>query len=179
MSCSATALVIPEKISKRISSNTTVPSFWKKSPPRKGPVAATAPTKIPKADDAWPMSAGWWMRQSLKSEARNPKFETNANDQNANFEKLVHFRFFRRWSLLFYLTQLALNALWTWVFFAWRQGGWALVEIVVLGIMILITLSTFHRVRPLAGYLLVPYLVWVGFAGVLNAVLWRLNPELL
>jgi tryptophan-rich sensory protein len=84
-----------------------------------------------------------------------------------------------RRALLFYLAQLALNALWTWVFFAWRQGGWALVEIVVLGIMILITLATFHRVRPLAGYLLVPYLVWVGFAAVLNAVLWRLNPELL
>jgi tryptophan-rich sensory protein len=84
-----------------------------------------------------------------------------------------------RRALLFYLAQLALNALWTWVFFAWRQGGWALVEIVVLGIMILITLATFHRVRPLAGYLLVPYLVWVGFAAVLNAVLWRLNPKLL
>ena len=62
-----------------------------------------------------------------------------------------------RRALLFYLAQLALNALWTWVFFAWRQGGWALVEIAVLGIMILITLATFHRVRPLAGYLLVPY----------------------
>ena len=41
-----------------------------------------------------------------------------------------------RRALSFYLVQLALNALWTWVFFAWRQGGWALVEIVVLWIMI-------------------------------------------
>ena len=37
---------------------------------------------------------------------------------------------------LFYLAQLAMNALWTWVFFAWRQGGWALAEIVILGVMI-------------------------------------------
>ena len=84
-----------------------------------------------------------------------------------------------RRALLFYLAQLALNTLWTWVFFAWRQGGWALAEIVVLWIMILITLAAFYRVRPLAGFLLVPYLAWVGLAAVLNAVLWRLNPGLL
>ena len=48
-----------------------------------------------------------------------------------------------RRALSFYLLQLALNALWTWVFFAWRQGGWALAEIVVLWILILITLAAF------------------------------------
>ena len=84
-----------------------------------------------------------------------------------------------RRALSFYLVQLVLNTFWTWFFFAWRQGGWALAEIVVLWIMILITLAAFYRVRPLAGFLLVPYLAWVGFAAVLNAVLWRLNPGLL
>ena len=43
----------------------------------------------------------------------------------------------------------------------------------------MITMVTFHRIRPLAGFLLLPYLAWVSFAAVLNAVLWRLNPELL
>jgi len=84
-----------------------------------------------------------------------------------------------RKALWFYLVQLVVNTFWTWFFFAWRQGGWALAEIVVLWVLILLTIIAFYRVRPLAGVLLFPYLVWVGFAAVLNAVLWRLNPELL
>ena len=84
-----------------------------------------------------------------------------------------------RRALSFYLLQLALNALWTWVFFAWRLGGWALAEIIVLWVLILLTTIGFYRVRPIAGLLLVPYLAWVTFATVLNAVLWRMNPQLL
>lgn len=84
-----------------------------------------------------------------------------------------------RRALSFYLLQLALNALWTWVFFAWRLGGWALAEISVLWVLILLTSIGFYRVRPIAGLLLVPYLAWVTFATVLNAVLWRMNPPLL
>jgi tryptophan-rich sensory protein len=84
-----------------------------------------------------------------------------------------------RRALSLYLLQLALNALWTWVFFAWRLGGWALAEISVLWVLILLTTIGFYRVRPLAGLLLVPYLAWVTFATVLNAVLWRMNPQLL
>jgi translocator protein len=84
-----------------------------------------------------------------------------------------------RRALSFYLLQLALNALWTWVFFAWRLGGWALAEIGFLWVLILLTTIGFYRVRPLAGLLLVPYLAWVTFAAALNTVLWRMNPQLL
>jgi tryptophan-rich sensory protein len=84
-----------------------------------------------------------------------------------------------RRALSFYLLQLALNALWTWVFFSWRLGGWALAEISVLWVLIVLTMIGFYRVRPLAGLLLVPYLAWVTFATVLNAALWRMNPQLL
>jgi len=84
-----------------------------------------------------------------------------------------------RQALSVYLIQLALNALWTWVFFAWRQGGWALVEIVVLWLLILLTLIAFYRVRPIAGYLLLPYLAWVSFAAVLTAALGHLNSKVL
>ena len=84
-----------------------------------------------------------------------------------------------RRALSFYLLQLGLNALWTWVFFAWRLGGWALVEIGVLWVLILLTMIGFYRARPSAGLLLVPYLSWVTFAAALNAALWRLNPRLL
>jgi benzodiazapine receptor len=74
-----------------------------------------------------------------------------------------------------YACQLALNALWSWVFFSRHRVGWALIDIVALWAAILITLILFWKVRPIAGALLVPYLAWVSFAGFLNFELWRLN----
>ena len=82
-------------------------------------------------------------------------------------------------ALALYLIQLALNALWTWLFFRWRLGGWALIEIIVLWFILLLTLISFWRVRTMAGALLLPYLVWVSFAMALTAAVWRLNPGLL
>jgi tryptophan-rich sensory protein len=81
--------------------------------------------------------------------------------------------------LVLYVTQLAANALWSWLFFAWREGRWAFLEILVLWLLIVATLIAFWRVRALAGALLLPYLVWVTFASVLAYTVWRLNPELL
>ncbi len=75
--------------------------------------------------------------------------------------------------------QLVANALWTWLFFAWRQGALAFVEIVVLWLLIAATIVSFRRVRPLAAVLLLPYLAWVSFAACLAFAVWRLNPELL
>lgn len=85
----------------------------------------------------------------------------------------------RRGALSLFVAQLALNALWSWLFFAWRLGAWAFVEVVVLWLVIAATLVAFLRLRTLAGALLVPYLAWVTFASVLNWVLWRTNPDLL
>jgi|SRR5690554_5207828 len=82
-------------------------------------------------------------------------------------------------ALSLFLAQLALNALWTWLFFAWRLGGWAFAEIVVLWVLIVATLVSFWRVRPLAGALLIPYLLWVSFASALNYSVWQLNPLVL
>jgi len=78
-----------------------------------------------------------------------------------------------------FLAQLALNALWSWLFFAWRCGALSVVDIVLLWVLVAVTLVFFWRVRPLAGALLIPYLIWVGFATVLNHALWRLNPQIL
>lgn len=78
-----------------------------------------------------------------------------------------------------YLAQLAANALWTWLFFAWRQGALAFAEIVLLWALVAATMVAFWRIRPLAAVLLVPYLLWVGFASALAFALWRLNPALL
>ena len=78
--------------------------------------------------------------------------------------------------LRLYLVQLALNALWTPLFFGLRQPGLAFAEIVFLWLAIVLTARAFLRVRPLAGWLLAPYVVWVGFAATLNFAIWRLQP---
>ncbi len=78
-----------------------------------------------------------------------------------------------------FLVQLVVNALWSWLFFAWHRGALAFADIVLLGLLIIATLVSFWRVRPLAGVLLVPYLLWVGFAAALNFSVWQLNPQVL
>jgi len=82
-------------------------------------------------------------------------------------------------ALFLFLVQLAANALWTWLFFAWRLGAAAFIEIILLWILILCTLIAFWRIRPLAGYLLLPYLFWVSFAAALTFSIWQRNPQLL
>lgn len=84
-----------------------------------------------------------------------------------------------RAALGLFLLQLAVNALWSWLFFAWHQGAAAFIDIVALLALLVATLVSFWRIRPLAGALLVPYLLWVGFATALNYAVWRLNPQLL
>lgn len=84
-----------------------------------------------------------------------------------------------RLALALYGVQLALNALWSWIFFAWHSGALAVVEIAALWLAIAATVVAFWRIRPLAGALLVPYLAWVTFAAALTVALWRLNPGLL
>lgn len=85
----------------------------------------------------------------------------------------------QRWPLAVFACQLALNALWSWLFFAWKLGAAAFFEVLLLWLGIAVTLVLFWRVRRVAGLLLVPYLLWVSFAAILNFSLWRLNPELL
>jgi translocator protein len=80
-------------------------------------------------------------------------------------------------ALGFYFVQLILNAAWTPIFFGAHAMGWALVEISIMWIAILLTLLSFLRVQKTAGLLLVPYLAWVSFATFLNFTLWRLNPS--
>jgi tryptophan-rich sensory protein len=77
--------------------------------------------------------------------------------------------------LRWWLVQLALNAVWTPIFFGLKQPGWAFAEIVLLWLAILMTLRQFLAVERTAGWLLVPYLLWVSFASALNFAIWRLN----
>lgn len=71
--------------------------------------------------------------------------------------------------------QLALNALWSYLFFGAHRMGLAVVEIIVLWFAILVTALLFRRHSAPAAWLLVPYLLWVGFASSLTVTLWKLN----
>ena len=82
-----------------------------------------------------------------------------------------------RIAVLLFLLQLALNAAWPWVFFGLRRLDWAFLLIVAMVVAIVATIAAFYRVRRRAAFLLVPYLVWVAFAGALSFAVWRLNPQ--
>jgi translocator protein len=77
--------------------------------------------------------------------------------------------------LTLYGVQLALNALWSLLFFGLRSPGLALIDIAALWLAIAATTVAFWRVSPAAGGLFVPYVAWVSFASVLNHSIWVLN----
>jgi benzodiazapine receptor len=77
--------------------------------------------------------------------------------------------------LILFAVQLILNALWSYLFFGLHRIDLAFLDIVVLWILILVVLVLFWKENWLPGALLIPYLVWVGFAACLNFVLWQLN----
>lgn len=77
--------------------------------------------------------------------------------------------------LKLFAIQLVLNIAWSGLFFGWKSPGAAMIEIVVLWLAILATTFAFWGVRRVAGWLLVPYLIWVAYAASLNFAIWRLN----
>lgn len=81
----------------------------------------------------------------------------------------------KRAATILYGAQLALNALWSVLFFGRRAPLSALREIILLWVAIALTIAAFARISRLAALLLVPYLLWTTFAAVLNAAIWRLN----
>lgn len=85
----------------------------------------------------------------------------------------------RRLALTLFMVQLGANALWSWLFFAWRNGALAFAEVLVLLALIAATVAAFWRVRRLAGVLLLPYLAWVCLATALTWAVWQGNPQLL
>ena len=81
----------------------------------------------------------------------------------------------RKGPLVLFYVQLALNFAWSLLFFGLHSPALALIDIVAMWVAILLTLLAFWKVDRRAGWLLVPYLAWVSFAGVLNASIWWLN----
>jgi len=80
-----------------------------------------------------------------------------------------------RKALLIYGIQLILNFTWSFIFFYFQNIGLALIEISVLWIFIILMLIQFYKIKPLAAFINIPYLLWVSFATVLNAGYYLLN----
>lgn len=82
-------------------------------------------------------------------------------------------------ALTLFVAQLVINAGWSWAFFRLQAGGIAFAWIVVMIVFVVATMIAFARIRPLATWLLAPYLAWITFAAALNYALWQANPSLL
>lgn len=74
-----------------------------------------------------------------------------------------------------FIGQLALNTLWSIIFFGFHSPGWAFVDIILLWLAIVWTMVVFYKISKPAAYLLLPYILWVSFASYLNFMIWILN----
>lgn len=81
----------------------------------------------------------------------------------------------RSTALILYGSQLALNFIWSFLFFSLRSPILGLIDIILLLLFISLTIIKTWRVRPLASILLIPYLIWVMYATSLNIGIWLLN----
>lgn len=80
-----------------------------------------------------------------------------------------------RFAVYIFAAQILLNGVWTLIFFGLESPGWALFEIIFLLLAILLNILFFGRISRLAGYLLIPYILWVCFATALNIGIFILN----
>jgi translocator protein len=81
----------------------------------------------------------------------------------------------RRWALGLFFVQLALNAAWSWMFFAANSPLLGLINIIPQILVIAATIVAFYRIDRMAGLSLVPLAAWVSFATILNFAIWKLN----
>lgn len=81
----------------------------------------------------------------------------------------------RNLAILVFMFQLFLNFGWSFIFFCFNMIGLALIEITLLWIFIVIMLVLFYKIKPIAAYINIPYLLWVSFATVLIGSYYFLN----
>ncbi|MEM7295795.1 MAG: TspO/MBR family protein [Pseudomonadota bacterium] len=81
------------------------------------------------------------------------------------------------YALAFWALQIALNTLWTPIFFGLKRLGTAMIALLALWVAVAATMLSFGAADTLAGLLIAPYLIWVSYAGALNFWIWRRNPS--
>jgi tryptophan-rich sensory protein len=78
-------------------------------------------------------------------------------------------------ALKIFFFQLLLNIFWSIIFFGFRSPDLAFFEILILWLTILLSIFAFYKIKKISAYFLVPYILWVTFAGYLNYLIWMLN----
>jgi len=82
---------------------------------------------------------------------------------------------FNKNSFILFIVHLALNSFWSIAFFGMQNPGLAFIVIIALWLAILTLIIRFYKINRLAAYLLIPYILWVSFASILNYSIWQLN----
>jgi len=80
-----------------------------------------------------------------------------------------------KYALDIFALQLVLNLCWTLIFFGLHSPLFAFVEIIILWVVILIVIIKFYKISRISAYLLIPYILWVTFASILNYSIYYLN----
>jgi len=78
-------------------------------------------------------------------------------------------------SLIWWLIQLGLNAVWSWLFFGLTRTGWAMLEMLLLIGVVVLCMKAFSNSSRIASWMMLPYLLWLLFAWLLNISIWLLN----
>ncbi len=78
-------------------------------------------------------------------------------------------------ALFLFGIQFLLNMLWSWLFFGMQNPQLAFFEILLLWLFLLLTIRAFFGIKNISGWLLIPYILWVSFASILNFCIWQLN----
>lgn len=110
----------------------------------------------PLAPPGWLFPVVWTILYTLMGVASYIVYTSDASEKE------------KRESFLYYGAQLAVNFFWSIIFFNWNAYLLAFAWLLLLWYLIFETLRRFYQIKPIAGYLLIPYLVWVTFAGYLN-----------
>ncbi|MCX6720609.1 MAG: tryptophan-rich sensory protein [Candidatus Staskawiczbacteria bacterium] len=112
----------------------------------------------------------------------NKKFEVSEKVKFKNvraWNKLSQKLFDGQWQkaniIIIFIIQLVLNVLWSYIFFGAHSPAWAFFELLMLWVAIVYTIVNFYRVSKIAAWLLLPYILWVSLAGVLNLSIWLIN----
>ena len=81
----------------------------------------------------------------------------------------------KKYAISIFMVQLLLNFCWSFIFFKYHLIGLALVDIILIWLAIICMIYSFYQINKKAGYLQIPYLLWVSFASILNGAIWYLN----
>jgi benzodiazapine receptor len=76
---------------------------------------------------------------------------------------------------ILFVIQLSFNTLWSILYFGFHNIGYALADIILLWLALILTIHQFFKISKLSGWLLMPYLLWTSYAAILNTSIWHLN----